>query len=185
MESTLRAIRRHGATVTLDQVAAAAGTSKTVLYRYFGDRVGLYLGVVDRVSENVLDDLLPRLEDSARRGLAAIVHDLVDSYTAIVERDPEIYRFVLTRPAGATTSGDPLAPVEARVAEALTDTLAALRMKEGRDPTGADTLAHGLVGFVRAASDHWVFAAPGPLRPRREIVDEVSGLFGPPPDPPR
>ena len=60
VESALRAIRRYGAGVTLDDVATVAGTSKTVLYRYFGDRVGLYHGVVDRVSENILGDLQPR-----------------------------------------------------------------------------------------------------------------------------
>jgi len=180
VESALRAIRRYGAGVTLDDVATVAGTSKTVLYRYFGDRVGLYHGVVDRVSENILGDLLPRLTESARRGVAAIVHELVDSYTALVERDPEIYRFVMNRPSGAPDAHDPVASIEARVATALSDTLSDHRARRGLERVAAETLAHGLVGFVRAACDHWVASAvDGRLRPRQDLVAEVSSLFGP------
>ncbi len=179
VESALRAIRRHGAGVTLDDVAAVAGTSKTVLYRYFGDRVGLYLGVVDRVSENILGDLLPRLGSSARRGLHAVVHELVDAYTALVERDPEIYRFVMNRPAGSVDTTDAVASIEARVAAALADTLAEQPLRSNHR-AGAETLAYGLVGFVKAASDHWVASAvDGRLRPRHDLVAEVAALFGP------
>ena len=33
----------------MDEIAAEAGTSKTVLYRHFADRAGLYLAVVESV----------------------------------------------------------------------------------------------------------------------------------------
>lgn len=177
VESALRAIRRHGSTLTLDDVAAMAGTSKTVLYRYFGDRVGLYLGIVDRVSENILADLLPRLDESARRGVAAIVHELIDAYSALVERDPEIYRFVMNRPVATPDTAEAVASIEARVAEALADTLAATR---GTARPVAQTLAHGLVGFAKAACDHWLRSgADGDLRPRDVLVTEVTALFRP------
>jgi AcrR family transcriptional regulator len=180
VESALRAIRKHGAGVTLDDVAAMAQTSKTVLYRYFGDRVGLYLGVVDRVSENILGDLLPRLTASAPRGVGAVVHELVDAYTALVERDPEIYRFVINRPTGAHEVGDAVTSIEMRVAAVLAQTIAEHRARQGRPEQGSETLAYGLVGFVRAASDHWVASATdGGLRPRQELVSEVAALFGP------
>ncbi len=152
-----------------------------MLYRYFGDRGGLYLGVVDRVSENILGDLIPRLSSSAPRGMGAIVHELVDAYTALVERDPEIYRFVMNRPSGPIQANDPVATIEARVAAALADTLAPYRAQAAGERFGADVLAYGLVGFVKAASDHWVAsAADGQLRNRSELITEVAGLFGPP-----
>ena len=40
VEATLRAIREHGAAVGMDDIAAEAGTSKTVVYRHFTDRQG-------------------------------------------------------------------------------------------------------------------------------------------------
>ena len=49
VEATLKAIRRHGAGVGMDEIAAEAGTSKTVIYRHFGDKAGLYLAVVEAV----------------------------------------------------------------------------------------------------------------------------------------
>ena len=35
VDHTVRAIRQHGAGVGLDDIAAQAGTSKTVIYRHF------------------------------------------------------------------------------------------------------------------------------------------------------
>ena len=57
VESTLRAIRHRGATVSIDEIAAEAGTSKPVFYRHFGDRPGLYRAVVEKVAQFILDDL--------------------------------------------------------------------------------------------------------------------------------
>lgn len=185
VESALRAVRLHGATVTLDDIAAMAGTSKTVLYRYFGDRGGLYLGVVERVSENILGDLLPRLREFGGRGLGAIVRELVDAYTAMVERDPEIYRFVMNRPLGSADGADAVASIEEHVATALSETLAEHVPQLARGRFAAETLSYGLVGFVKAASDHWVASSTGGrLRPRHELVAEVSSLFGAEPDAP-
>ena len=46
VEDTLRAIRKHGAGVGMDEIAAQAGTSKTVIYRHFGDRAGLIAAAI-------------------------------------------------------------------------------------------------------------------------------------------
>src|SRR5262245_32752527 len=35
VDATIRAIRKHGATVGMDDIALEAGTSKTVVYRHF------------------------------------------------------------------------------------------------------------------------------------------------------
>ena len=45
VDATLRAIRRHGGSPSMDEIAEIAGTSKTVLYRYFDDQAGLYSAV--------------------------------------------------------------------------------------------------------------------------------------------
>ena len=38
VEAALAAVGRHGAGVGMDEIAAAAGTSKAGLYRHFSDR---------------------------------------------------------------------------------------------------------------------------------------------------
>jgi AcrR family transcriptional regulator len=98
VESTLRAIRHRGATVSIDEIAAEAGTSKPVFYRHFGDRPGLYRAVVEKVAQFILDDLRASVGWERTDDLSALVRDLAHSYLRLVQRDPEIYRFVMSRP---------------------------------------------------------------------------------------
>lgn len=138
----------------MDDIAAAAATSKTVFYRHFTDRAGLYAAVTERVAETILWDLsrdgAASLNAPHRDGLGAAI----DAYLALVENEPEIYRFVVTAPllerAGA---GDPSASVSTRVAEALT---VRLQTWPGLDGRRARVWAHGVVGMVRAAADDWL-----------------------------
>ena len=58
VEATLRAIRKHGHGIGMDDLAADAGTSKTVFYRHFGDRAGLYTAVVESVQEFILGNFI-------------------------------------------------------------------------------------------------------------------------------
>ncbi|WP_022925253.1 TetR/AcrR family transcriptional regulator [Serinicoccus marinus] len=157
VEAALKAIRQHGAGVGMDEIAAQAGTSKTVLYRHLGDKAGLYSAVVAAVDETVLGDLAA----ASRQGgdVLARIQAMVHSYLSLVERDPEIYRFVMTRPL-ETTEGDPDDPVH-RITDRVSDQLAgAIRTHLTQHGRGAeaDLLApawgHGIVGLVRAAADH-------------------------------
>ena len=68
VDSTIRAIRRHGAGVGMDDIAAEAGTSKTVIYRHFEDRAGLYRAVVERVDQRVVGDVVAALKRSSATG---------------------------------------------------------------------------------------------------------------------
>ena len=58
VEATLLAIRTHGAGVGMDEVAATARTSKTVFYRHFTDRAGLYTAVAERVDATIIRGVL-------------------------------------------------------------------------------------------------------------------------------
>ena len=62
VEATLAAVGKHGAGVGMEEIAAEAGTSKTVVYRHFTDRTELYVAVCTRVASQ----LLPKLRDCDR-----------------------------------------------------------------------------------------------------------------------
>lgn len=187
VDATLRAIKRHGAGVTIDDIADVAGTSKPILYRYFHDRTGLYLAVAERVADNILAGLLPVFDDDP--DLTTMVRALADGYTTLVDKDQEIYRFVINRPLVDLPAGeDPITGVSERLAAVISVPLADHLRRTGGDAAAAETLAHGVVGFVRAATNHWLTqSAAGNGRPRTVVVDEVANLFratvaaGPPP----
>ena len=178
-ESALRAIRRYGAGVGMDEIAAEAGTSKTVIYRHLGDRLGLYLAVCASVDRLILEHFSIALEttDVAHRPTSVDPRDVliaaIDSYLALVENDPEVYRFV-TRPPQVQVprEADPVIGLSATIAERLTDLLAVNLREAGRDDALAPIFAHGLVGFVRESADSWV---TDPHRvPRAVIVEQLA-----------
>jgi AcrR family transcriptional regulator len=167
VESTLRAIREHGAAVGMDDIASAAGTSKTVVYRHFADRQGLYAAVCESVDTRILSTI-GRALGSGNGDLATVqttprdlVAAAIDSYLALVEKDPEVYRFVVTAPLLDRPGGDPAAPVTDHIAAQLSQLITAALAAQGRDVSVAPVWGAGLVGMVRAAADQWLAHSPG------------------------
>ena len=54
VDGTLEAIRRRGSNVSMDEIAAEIGVSKTVLYRYFVDKNDLTTAVLMRFAHATL-----------------------------------------------------------------------------------------------------------------------------------
>jgi len=174
VESTLRAIRRQGATVSLDEIAAEAGTSKPVIYRHFGDRPGLYRAVVEKTAQFILDDLHALVDRERPDDLSALVRDLANGYLQLVQRDPEIYRFVMSRPlVDGDLGDDPVTGLTMRIGEQIADLLRA----GGYDAARADTWGHALVGCVRAAIDQWIRS--GMPRAAEAVATDLADLLGP------
>lgn len=177
VEAALKAIQRYGAGVGMDEVAATAGTSKTVLYRHLGDRAGLYRAVVEAVDETILADLAAARAsgDDVVSRIAAMVR----SYLFMVERDPEIYRFVMTRPLETTEfdPNDPVGELTGRIGEQLTEVVREHLVAEGRTHEAdllAPVWAHGIVGLVRAAADHWLLTNGTTRAGHEPSVDDVT-----------
>lgn len=193
-EAAITAIRQHGAAVGMDEIAAVAGTSKTVIYRHLGDRLGLYLAVCEAVDAQIMTDLhralqtheapRPRAADEAQGtsgtdSAPAVEHHLIgdpgevlvaviDSYLHLVEKDPEVYRFVVRRPLlDVPPESDPVVGLTDAIAETLTEIFTRALRAEGLDTTPASVWAHGLIGFVREAADRWL---SNPDREPREVI---------------
>lgn len=164
----------------MDEIAAEAGTSKTVLYRHFADKAGLYLAVAESVDRRIVGDLERALGSGTGSAMLAdpgrMVEAAVDAYLSLVERDPEVYRFVVLHPLlDRPVSEDPVTGLTTRIGDRLADLFASALGAAGREPAAAGALAHGVVGLVRAACDHWL-AAPDPL-PRPVLVHQLSALI--------
>lgn len=176
LDAATAVIRRDGAGASMDAMAAAAGISKPILYRHFGDRGGLVRALAGRFATALSDELATALEDgdSPRQ----VIVGTVDAYLAFVERDPDLYRFVVQQVgqvghgdgASADTLGDFVRQVGRQVAVVLGEQLRAA----GLDSGGAEPMAHGIVGMVHAAGDWWVDRRS---MPRARLVQYLADLL--------
>ncbi|WP_236827863.1 MULTISPECIES: TetR family transcriptional regulator [unclassified Blastococcus] len=172
VEAAVVAVGRHGAGVGMDEIAAVAGTSKTVVYRHFADRGDLHAAVCTRVAEQLVPTLRAAMtsSDQPRDMLGAAI----EAYLAFLEADPELYRFVVHPPPGAADSDDPITGLSDLVGEQAAAILAPALGRAGRDPVAAAPWGHAVVGLVRAAADWWLRA--GRPMPRRDLAAHLTDL---------
>lgn len=187
VESAIRTIRTRGASVGMDEIASEAGTSKTVFYRHFSDRHGLYQAVADRVDELILRDIGTVLGATAESdGLGtldldpgSVIRAAIDAYLQLVERDPELYRFIVSAPiVGAEKSGNAaqaVASATGKMAGQISDLIAGALVDRGNDPAPARLWGQSLVGLVRAGADAWLAGLAGDFT-REELSEQLSNL---------
>jgi AcrR family transcriptional regulator len=157
VDAAVDAVGRHGAGVGMEEIAAAAGTSKTVVYRHFADRTDLHLAVCTRVAGQLLAKLREAMtsSDEPRQMVAAAI----ETYLAFLEADPELYRFVVHSPAvDRSADADPITGLSDLVAREAAGLLAVALRDAGRDEAAAEPWGHAIVGLVRAAADWWLAA---------------------------
>lgn len=174
IEAALRAIRLNGPMVGMDEIAHEATTSKPVIYRHFGDRNGLYSAIVDVVSERIWLDL--DLADPAKADPREVVRALANTYLKLVEQDPEIYQFVISRPSGECGE-PPLSGITTRIGNRVSELFRDWLLRNGLDPEPANIWGHGVVGFTRAVAARWIVTKF--RRPRAEAVDYIDRLLSP------
>jgi AcrR family transcriptional regulator len=182
--AAFRAIARHGADVSMEQIAAEAGITKPILYRHFGDKNGL----VGAVTLRYLDELrsaLARVPGSlALRERTQAQFELGLAY---LEKRPGLLHFV-DRQHGFRASET----WEGEHVEGLLQIVRGLVAARGLDPRVAAPWAHGIGGLIMGTVLAWLRereVARGGALPREEMAhaatallfDGVERLIGPPP----
>jgi AcrR family transcriptional regulator len=155
VQATLAAVGRYGASVGMDEIAAEAGTSKTVVYRHFADRAELYVAVCNRVAAQLLPKLRTAIETSSSSP-REMVAAAIDTYLAFIEADPQLYRFVVHQHVLDRPTSDPLDTLSSLVGEQAAAAISVALQQAGRDPAAAAPWGHGVVGLVRSAADWWL-----------------------------
>lgn len=169
------AIREHGPNVGMDEIAAQLGTSKTVLYRHFGDKAGLYQAVVASVHDFILRKL--PLDETEGRDPTELVSRIADAYLMVVERDRNLYFFVSSRPTGETPTDDPVLSITTRIGNELAEAIGAWLRNRGLDDDPANIWAHGAVGYIWAVADRWIVT--NLRRSRADVVAHIENFFAP------
>ena len=163
VDAAIAAIHGHGPTIGMEHVAAAAGTSKTVVYRYFGDKTGLYEAVCARVADSLISQLRRAVKDTDTP--RAMVSAAIEAYLRVIESDPQVFRFVVhPPPLDRPVDADPVAGLSAVIGDHVASLIAARLRMVGADPSPAGPWRHGLVGLVRDAGQRWVDAGFTPER---------------------
>jgi AcrR family transcriptional regulator len=161
---------RGYAAVTMDDVAAAVGVTKPLLYAYFGNKEGLYLACMEPASEALRATVLAAVEGAAD-GAEALDRG-VHAFFAFVDDDRDAWRVLFdeTLPSGAIALR--VAGERALLAEQVA---AALLRRLPADARGAravrvEALSAALLGAAEALARWW-------LRTGAMTADEAAGLL--------
>jgi AcrR family transcriptional regulator len=195
-----KAVHRLGPAVSMDEIAAAAGTSKSIVYRYFDDKAGLRLAVAETVVMQMHDALRAAAQGADSPEMA--LREMVRVYLEMIESSPNVYWFVTRTAIGgnepapvesgrrgrrATAAEDaveaavPTTPVDLHPLGAYLDSvieLVAEPFARATDVPHADAAAWaaGAVGFVRGSGEWWLGHRNTEASPltREELTERVS-----------
>jgi AcrR family transcriptional regulator len=151
LEVALRlfAVRGFAAT-TMDDIAAAAGVTKPLLYQHFDSKRALYLELVDSVAR----DMLVAIDGatSAADGPRQQVEAGFAAYFELVVEHQSAFKLLF----GSDVPDDPeLSRALRRVEDTVAEAVGAL-IDAGLDSEHRLLLAYAVVGMATGASRHWL-----------------------------
>lgn len=173
LDAADRVIREHGPDASMTAIAAAAGITKPILYRHFGDKGGLYRALAERYAAPVFTELstiLSTLTDRQER-----MRVTMDTYLRFIEEHPEPYRFLMHRALREQPDvASSIAAFTSVVAAGISEILATEIGLTDTQKASARAWAHGIVGVVQLAGDWWLQTRE---MSREKLVDHLSALL--------
>jgi AcrR family transcriptional regulator len=155
------AIDEHGASASAEQIADAAGVSRTVLYRYFKDKDDLRQAIADQIVGQVIASVMPHLVLDAESTPRDVITSTTSTIIGWFDEHPNFYVFLRERQSA-------LGAVETTLADRVAYLLQALMMFFGIDSDLAEPGAYGLVGFVESSCAWWLARRDQPATMSRE-----------------
>jgi AcrR family transcriptional regulator len=168
------AIDEHGPAASAEQIAAAAGVSRTVLYRYFKDKDDLRQAIADEIVGRVIASVLPLLNLDAE----STPRDVITSTTATIigwfDEHPNFYAFLREQ-----RNAQALGAVESTLADRVAMLLQGLMLFFGLDGEQAEPGAYGLVGFVESSCAWWLArrGRPGAMSRERFTASVCEAIW--------
>jgi AcrR family transcriptional regulator len=168
--AALEVIRRVGPAASMNEMAAKAGITKPVLYRYFGDRDGLIASVAERFAQDLVARLKKALDGAPDEHAESLIWGAIESYVAFIEEDPGLYGFLIHQaPLGSPAMVAVIEQIAGSIEEVIRDILEA----RDYDSRPATTWAHGIIGTVHLAGARWVREHDVP---RERLIADLTTL---------
>lgn len=139
--AAVTAIDTHGSLASIAEIAASAGVSKPVLYRYFSDKDDLYRAVGQWGAEQVIERLVPVLV--ATGSMRERVYAGCDAYLEFLDEHPQVFLLLVEH----RSANDPLADGKDLIAATFAKLMGDNLRRLGVDSAGAEPWAHGLIGM--------------------------------------
>ncbi len=170
VDGALDAIRGRGRDISMDEIAAEIGVSKTVLYRYFVDKNDLTTAVMMRFAQTTL---IPNMAAALSSNLDGfdLTREIIRVYVDTVAAEPEPYRFVMAN--SSASKNKVVADSEQIIARMLAVMLRRRMQVAGMDTAGVEPWAFLIVGGVREATHSWM---SHPRMSSDELIDYLTML---------
>jgi AcrR family transcriptional regulator len=172
IKAARKAVHALGSDASMEDIATAASTSKSVYYRYFGDKAGLQQAMGDVV----LGQMQRRMKEAAesaqapREGLLA----MVSAYLQMAESSPNVYAFITRLSQGEPSAQDAIAASGAL--GHFFESISAMIARPMREHLGAEKEAlidywpTAAIGLVRNAGEMWLGSPASPTKPNQEAM---------------
>jgi AcrR family transcriptional regulator len=153
--AALRVLAAQGPELPMDAVAAEAGVTKPVLYRYFADKAALVEALGEFSSAMLLDRLLPAIGSDGPA--LARIRDAVGAYFAVIDEYPNLY-WLLARQTDAYCGpdADPVHRNKEFIATSLSAVIGDYLRAYGLDSGAAEPWGYGLTGLVQSTGEWWM-----------------------------
>ena len=148
--AAVAAIDAHGPSASIAEIAASAGVSKPVLYRYFSDKEDLYRAVGQWGADQVTQALVPALVEAGP--MRDRVYRACDAYMTLIAEHPQVFLLLIEH----RSTDDPLADGKEQIATSLAKLIGDTLRHLGVDAAGAEPWAHGVVGMGLAVGEWWL-----------------------------
>jgi AcrR family transcriptional regulator len=153
--AALRVLAAQGPELPMDAVAAEAGVTKPVLYRYFADKAALVEALGEFSSALLLDRLLPAIGSDSPA--LARIRDAVDAYFAVIDELPNLYWLLARQAAGdGSPDADPVHRNKEFIANSLSAVIGDYLRAYGLDSGAAEPWGYGLTGLVQSTGEWWM-----------------------------
>ncbi len=175
LDDAIAAIRLHGSSVSVENIAAHAGVSKPVIYAEFGDKAGIADALALERAQQMERTLIAQLADSEPLDTSMAVQLGARALIGLLVDEPEIYGFIVRsmRDSDRGVLDNPLV----RTLHDRVGMLISLLAPDA-DKAMVSVVTHGMFGFIFAMVESWQVAQePSEEEVVRMIVTLVEQGF--------